>query len=163
MTSDDELTVRLETANELIRKYSTISMGAGLIPVPFVDMVALTGIQLKMLHHLAELYDISFSKELAKSLVASLLGGVISTQTAMETVMSLSKLIPVGGLVTGMVTMSLFGGAATYAVGKVFIQHFESGGTFLDLDPTKVREYFAAEFEKGKEQLKSQPAEQQKA
>jgi hypothetical protein len=33
---------------------------------------------------------------------------------------------------------------------KVFIQHFESGGTFLDLDPDKVREYFKAQFEEGR-------------
>ena len=28
-------------------------------------------------------------------------------------------------------------------MGKVFIQHFESGGTFLDFDPDKVRSYFS--------------------
>jgi len=41
-------------------------------------------------------------------------------------------------------------GASTYAVGQVFIQHFESGGTFLDFDPEKVKGYFAEQFEKGK-------------
>ncbi|MEZ5671856.1 MAG: hypothetical protein R3E08_05540 [Thiotrichaceae bacterium] len=43
------------------------------------------------------------------------------------------------------------GGAATYAIDKVFVQHFESGGTFLDFDPEAVREHFAAEFAKGKD------------
>ena len=41
-------------------------------------------------------------------------------------------------------------GASTYAVGQVFIQHFESGGTFLDFDPDKVKAYFAEQVEKGK-------------
>jgi lipoate-protein ligase A len=46
--------------------------------------------------------------------------------------------------------MSAIGGAATYAIGRVFIQHFESGGTFLDFNPEKVREYFKEQFERGK-------------
>jgi hypothetical protein len=32
----------------------------------------------------------------------------------------------------------------------VFVQHFESGGTFLDLDPAKVKAYFSEQFERGK-------------
>jgi len=64
--------------------------------------------------------------------------------------------------VSGMVSMAALGGAGTYAVGKVFIEHFESGGTFLSFDPDKVREKFKALFEKGKEFVTpktAQPAE----
>jgi hypothetical protein len=32
----------------------------------------------------------------------------------------------------------------------VFIQHFESGGTFLDFNPDEVKEYFKAQFEEGR-------------
>ena len=38
--------------------------------------------------------------------------------------------------------MPVIAGAA-YAVGKVFIQHFASGGTFLTFDPEKVRAHYA--------------------
>jgi len=37
--------------------------------------------------------------------------------------------------------------ASTWATGKVFIRHFESGGTFLDFDPGKARAYYAEQFE----------------
>ncbi|MCI5165392.1 MAG: GTPase, partial [Candidatus Electrothrix sp. GM3_4] len=40
--------------------------------------------------------------------------------------------------------------AVTYAVGKVFHQHFASGGTFLTFDPDKVREYYAQMLKEGK-------------
>jgi len=30
------------------------------------------------------------------------------------------------------------------------LQHFASGGTFLDFDPKNVREHFAREFKEGK-------------
>ena len=34
-------------------------------------------------------------------------------------------------------------------IGKLFTQHFASGGTFLDFHPEAVREHFYAEFQKG--------------
>ncbi|NJL59719.1 MAG: hypothetical protein HC887_08825 [Desulfobacteraceae bacterium] len=41
-------------------------------------------------------------------------------------------------------------GAMTYAVGRVFLQHFESGGTFLNFNPEEVKEHYARLFEEGK-------------
>ena len=35
------------------------------------------------------------------------------------------------GQSTGAITMPVIAGASTYAIYKVFVQHFESGGTFL--------------------------------
>ena len=51
--------------------------------------------------------------------------------------------------------MAIFSGAYTWALGRVFIQHFESGGTFLNFDAEKVREHFKAEFEEGRKMAKS--------
>ncbi|MDE2463441.1 MAG: GTPase, partial [Alphaproteobacteria bacterium] len=45
------------------------------------------------------------------------------------------------------VTLPSLAAASTYALGKVFIQHFESGGTFLDMDPDKVSAYFKEQYE----------------
>jgi len=144
---------RLASASNLNKKYVIGSMVAGLIPLPVVDLVALTGIQLKMLHSLAKLYDIPFSKDLGKSITGSLVGGVIPVGVTRASAGSLAKFIPIGGTATGMITTSVFAGATTYALGKVFIQHFESGGTFLTFDPNKVKEHFQAEFEKGQEKV----------
>ncbi|MBF0535736.1 MAG: GTPase, partial [Nitrospirae bacterium] len=66
-----------------------------------------------------------------------------------STVASLLKFIPVIGYTTASLSISIVGGASTYALGKVFVQHFESGGTFLDFDPMAVKEYFAKEFKEG--------------
>ena len=126
------------------------ALAVGIIPIPLVDLAILSGIQLKMLHSLARLYAVEFSGELGKSLIASLLGGGVSVSLA-----GLLKRILPYGFVTGMISTSIFGGASTYAVGKVFIQHFESGGTFLNFDPQQVKDYYAKQFEKGKEEVKS--------
>jgi hypothetical protein len=40
-----------------------------------------------------------------------------------------------------------FAAAVTWAMGRVFIQHFETGGTLLDFNAEKMRDYFKSEFE----------------
>jgi hypothetical protein len=60
----------------------------------------------------------------------------------------------IGGLL-GILAVPAFAGATTYAIGKVFIRHFESGGTFLDFDPSKAKAYFQQQFKKAKSE---QPA-----
>ena len=113
-------------------------------------MTVITLVQLKMLHSLANLYEVKFTKDLGKSLLASLTGGLAATGIGKGTLVSVLKGVPLLGTVAGAATMPLVAGASSYAVGQVFIQHFESGGTFLDFDPDKVKAYFAEQFEKGK-------------
>ena len=64
--------------------------------------------------------------------------------------MSGVKAIPVLGSFIGGFTTSLTGAAATYALGKVFTQHFDQGGTLLNFDPVESRKYFQEAFEEGK-------------
>ena len=138
---------RLNEADNRIKNHVIAAMAASLIPVPVFDLVALTGIQLKMLHSLCGLYEVKFSKDLGKELIAALLGGIVPASLAV----SAAKSVPGLGTATGILSMALLGGAATYAIGKVFVQHFESGGTFLNFDPEEVRAYFKQQFEEGKE------------
>ena len=65
------------------------------------------------------------------------------------------KSFPVIGSVIGGATVSVLSGALTYAVGRVFIQHFEQGGTLLNFDPKKMREHFKRELKDGKEVAQS--------
>jgi uncharacterized protein (DUF697 family) len=140
---------REERLEKLSRNHVLASMGVGLVPLPIVDMVALTGVQLDMIRKVAAEYAVPFRQDMGKSVIASLMGGFLPV-TLGCTVASLIKFIPLIGQTTGAVTMPVVSGAATYAIYKVFVQHFESGGTFLDLDPAKVKSYFAEQFSKGK-------------
>ena len=125
------------------------AMGVGLVPIPLVDMVALVGIQLDMIRTLSSEYNVPFRRDIGKSVITTLLGGFIPVALG-GTLSSLIKCIPLIGQTTGAITMPVISGASTYAIYKVFIQHFESGGTFLDLDPAKVKSYFSEQFTKGK-------------
>lgn len=137
-------------ASKIITNHVYGSAGAGLIPIPIVDLAALTGIQLNMLRRLANLYDLEFKKDLVRPVVGSLMGAVLPVAAA-GPIMSFIKLVPIVGHITAFATMPALGGAATYALGKVFVQHFEAGGTFLTFDPAKVREHFAEKFKEGQE------------
>ena len=141
---------RLERASSLVRKHAVAAAGVGLIPMPAVDFAALTALQLNLLRKLSATYDVRFAEEIGKKAVASLLAGYTPVAFAMPAA-SLIKSIPLIGQTTGVLAMSVLAGATTYAVGKVFIQHFESGGTFLNFDPSAVREYYREQFKEGRE------------
>ena len=132
-------------ANEFVKKYSIYAAGAGLVPVPLVDFAAISGIQIKMLRDLGTLYGVPFETDRVKPIVASIIGGYASTKLGYGIGGGLIKAIPVIGQAAGVLAVPAFGYGLTYAVGKVFIQHFASGGTFLDFDPDKVRAYFKSQ------------------
>lgn len=137
---------RAAEAHEMIMDYAMWSAGVGLIPVPFVDIAAILLIELRMLKKLGDLYGISFSKHRGKALLASLIGGGhVGLFSG-----SFLKIVPVLGLAGAIIPSSLLAGAITYAVGRVFVQHFDAGGTLLDFKPEKMRQFFAEEFAKGK-------------
>ena len=134
--------------HDIVKHHVWGSLGVGLIPIPLVDFVALTGVQMNMLRRLAKTYDIRFSKDIVKNVIATLVGGGIPTTVSMP-VASLMKTIPWVGQAAGALPMPALAGASTYALGKVFIQHFESGGTFLNFDPEAVRDYYNEMFKEG--------------
>ena len=137
-------------ANKVVRTHTYWSLGVCLLPFPGLDVLGVAGIQLKMLSELAGVYKIEFKENRAKSIIASLAGSIGTTTLLTGSVASLVKLLPGIGSVAGGVALTAVSGASTYAVGKVFIQHFASGGTFLDFDPVETREYFAEQFKEGK-------------
>ncbi len=140
---------KLAMANEIVRNRVYWAIGAGLIPIPIFDMGALMAIQLEMLSKLAKLYNQSFRKDIAKNLVVSLLGSTVPALAA-GPMAGFLKLIPIIGYTTGAVSMCILGGAGTYAVGKIFTKHFESGGTLFDFDPARKMDEFSKNFEEGK-------------
>jgi uncharacterized protein (DUF697 family) len=129
-----------ERASQLVDRLSLWSGAAGLIPLPFVDMAAVGGVQLYMLRRLSEIYEIPFSENLGKSILSSLAGAVIPASTA-TTAASIMKGVPIVGTAIGALTMPAVSAGATWIIGKVFIKHFASGRTLLDFNPPDYREF----------------------
>lgn len=133
----------------IVKNHVWWSMGGGLLPIPFLDIVAVTAIQIKMIGSLCDLYEMEFIDHRRKAIIAALIGGIQPQLIASKIAISLGKLVPGIGLASAILTMPVIAGAFTYAIGKVFIQHFESGGTFLDFDPSKVKAYFEQQYKEG--------------
>jgi uncharacterized protein (DUF697 family) len=121
------------------------SAGAGLLPVPGVDIAAIIGVQVKMLQSIANVYEVPFRTNLVRPLIVALLSSG-SAVMAGAVAASLLKGLPVIGSLVGMLSLPAFASASCWATGKVFIRHFESGGTFLDFDPAKARAYYSEQF-----------------
>lgn len=143
-------TARFEEANKIVNTYVKWSAAAGIIPVPIWDVAAVSGVHLKMLHALSKHYNSEFSSQLGRKLLGSLVSGVSSRILAYGSVGGAVKAIPGVGTLVGMVAMPISSAAMAYALGKVFIKHFEMGGTLLDFDPNSSREYFHQEIENAK-------------
>jgi uncharacterized protein (DUF697 family) len=148
---------KTDDANAVIRNHMIWSMGAGLIPVPIVDLFAVSGIQLDMIRQLAKLYEIDFEQTKGKAYISALTGSGLARLGARAI-----KFIPGIGSVLGGVTMAALSGASSYALGEVFKRHFETGGTFLDFDADRLKKYYDEKFEKGKEVVQEVQKEQDK-
>ena len=147
---------RQQNAFKIVSRYVWWSMGAGLVPLPFIDLAAVSGVQLKMLAEVSKLYDIPFRENRVKALIGALVGSILPHAMSFGLFGSVLKAIPVLGAFAGAPSMVLWSGAATWALGNVFIQHFESGGTFLDFHPEEVKAQFRSQFERGKKKLSRQ-------
>ncbi|MFH1057445.1 MAG: DUF697 domain-containing protein [Pseudomonadota bacterium] len=141
-----------------IKNHMWASAGMGIIPVPWVDLAGVTLVQLNMLRKISGYYGVPFMKNVVKNLLGSLLGGAFPAALGAP-VASATKAIPVIGTAIGVLTAPVIGAATTYAVAKVFVQHFASGGTFLTFDPQKVKAYYAQMFKEGQEVATEMKAE----
>jgi uncharacterized protein (DUF697 family) len=132
---------RRRRALDLVDRAVRWSFGAGLIPLPVWDLAATTAIQLKMLSDLSDLYEVPFSDNRGKAILGALAGGMLPAKLGWGSLRSLLKAIPVVGSVVGFATMPAAAAAATFALGRLFVEHFESGGNLLDLDFERVQDY----------------------
>lgn len=143
---NEELKKNRDVASgSIIKNHMVWSMGAGIIPIPFIDLIAVTGIQLDMIRQISKLYGIDYKETEGKAIITSLTGSGLARMGA-----GAIKLIPGVGSILGGVTLAVLSGANTYALGEVFKKHFETGGTFLDFDPGRLKKYYDEKFEKGK-------------
>jgi uncharacterized protein (DUF697 family) len=153
---------REKHAETVVRNHVMFSMGAGAIPVPVADVLAVSASQLDMIRQLCKVYDVDFSETQGKAIVSALTTSTLARIGAR----SLLKFIPVVGSVVGGVVNAAMAGASTYALGQVFKAHFNTGGTILDFDPDRLKKMYKEQFEKGKkvaDELAKQKEAKQKA
>lgn len=137
------------TANSIVKNHIIASIGLGLVPVPLMDVSALTAVQISLLRSLSSHYGVRVGERDLKPLLYSLVAGAMPVM-AIAGLSSVAKLIPGIGTLAGSASLSILAGAITYAIGQTFILHFEAGGTLETFDPKLAKVFFRRELETGK-------------
>jgi uncharacterized protein (DUF697 family) len=136
----------IEDLDPIIRDHVLYAMGAGLIPIPMIDVAAVTAVQLDMIRQLCKKNGVDFNETQGKAWVAALTGSTLSRLAA-----GVVKLIPGVGTILGGVTMSILSGASTYAVGRVAEESLQKNGSIFEMDFAKAKKRYDEAFEQGKE------------
>ncbi len=118
----------------IILGYSSLAATAGAIPIPWVDLFILPGIQTQMIRHLAQYYGQPLSAGRFLELASSLGVGILVRQGVRELV----KLIPVVGSVAG----GALAGTSSYALGKAFCFYYSAVHEGHVPRPEELRHYY---------------------
>jgi uncharacterized protein (DUF697 family) len=146
--------IQEKNIDAIIKRHVYWAVGAGLIPLPVVDIAAVTAIQVDMLKQVCTFYKIDYSEETGKTWIAALVTSTMSSFLA-RLGASAVKAIPVVGTILGTTSMAVISGATTWALGKAFANHFENGGTFSNIDKDKVKEIYEEQVKEGKKIAKT--------
>ncbi len=141
---------RLLLADQTVKNWSQWATVAGFIPVPYVDATAIAALQTKMAYDLCKIYDVPFEKEAVKAIIGSLAGGGITTVIGGQLFGQMAKSIPYVGNVLSAFTQPAAAYAYTYAMGSIFVQHFEKNGNLLNLEVDKFKDLFKEKLAKAK-------------
>jgi uncharacterized protein (DUF697 family) len=128
----------LTQATPVILGYSYLAGAAGAIPIPFVDLFILPGIQLKMVGEIAKLYGQPMTGKDFTELAATLGMGMLTRQAARE----VAKLIPVVGAAAG----AMLAGASTYALGKAACFYYQTVHEGHVPDTAALKQFFEKEL-----------------
>ncbi|CAM4332266.1 YcjF family protein [Pseudoalteromonas ostreae] len=153
---------RVAVAQIIVDKYSKWSFGSGLIPIPVVDLVALTGIQIKMIDEIAKVYGQSYSENKLRGTVSAVIGGSFPQTLGGAGLSSFLKAIPIIGTLSSITFMPVISAASSHAVGSTFIRHFENGGTLINLNLASIKgdiSEIAAKYRKDKGDASAQQSQ----
>jgi uncharacterized protein (DUF697 family) len=130
-------TRRRSQANAIVERHTAYAAVGGIIPVPIANVASITAVIVRMVKLLSDLYGIPFERDRARAIVVGLMGGAMPTGLGAVTTSTLFYIVPGSGLI-GLAVSSIAAVACTRSIGRIFVEHFESGSS-LDNLPVPVR------------------------
>ncbi len=147
--TDQKTAPDAEQVEAILRNHIYGAMGVGLVPIPIVDFVGFSAIQLDLIRALSKEYNVPFKATEAKEIICALIGG--GAGVAGTTLLaSLVKFIPIIGTTTGALSATIIGGAVTYATGRLIIRHYDKGGSLDNFNTDEAKEAFDEVVAEGK-------------
>lgn len=145
LEADPELTER-QNVEKVIDQTGTVACIVSMIlPIPAADFLALTPLQAKMTFHIARIKGFQLSEERAREVVKEIVGVLGLSLTAHLLIVSVSKFIPFGGLLTVPLIY-----AATWAIGNVVDYYFDCLRSGNEPSAAAMKALFAEQFRVGK-------------
>jgi len=130
--------VHMRHAEHVILGYSSMAATAGAVPIPFVDMVIIPGIQARMATDLARQYGQAMTNARYKEIAAAVGVGLMSRQLARQA----TKFIPIVGSAVG----AAVGGASTYALGRALCYYFQASCEGHVPDAQTLKTYYQEQY-----------------
>jgi uncharacterized protein (DUF697 family) len=122
---------RLFHARAIVDRHATYAAVGGIIPLPIVNVAGVTTVIVRMVKMLSDLYGVPFERDRARAIVIGLVGGTMPTGLAAVTTSTLFYIVPATTLI-GLAVSSVTAVACTRSIGRIFVEHFESGATLDD-------------------------------
>ena len=136
--SETDVARRRSRARAIVERHATYSAFGGIIPLPIVNVASITAVIVRMVKVLSDLYGVPFERDRARAIVVGLMGGAMPTGLAAVTASTLVYIVPGSNLI-GLAVSSITAIACTRGIGRVFIEHFESGATLPDISAAEGR------------------------
>jgi len=138
MVTGPDVARRRSLARGIVERHAYYSAAGGIIPVPIANVASVTAVIVRMVKVLSDLYGVPFQRDRARAIVIGLMGGAMPTGLAAVTASTLVNLVPGSNLI-GLAVSSVAAIACTRGIGRVFIEHFESGATLDDMSAVDGR------------------------
>jgi uncharacterized protein (DUF697 family) len=132
MDAETDVARRRSRARAIVERHATYSAFGGIIPLPIVNVASVTAVIVRMVKVLSDLYGVPFQRDRARAIVVGLMGGAMPTGLAAVTASTLVYIVPGSNLI-GLAVSSITAIACTRGIGRVFIEHFESGAALPDI------------------------------
>jgi|GEM_PF-617721 len=153
--TETNMTMRHREAMAIVKTWSQWAVVAGMAPVPVLDIIALSGTQIKLIQLLCKHYNIPFEKKVAAAVATGLIGGTLTSAVATGATRVLIKSIPVVGQIFDWTVEPALSFGSTYAIGATFVKHFESDGDLLSFKSEDMKDFATEQFIKGKKLFQS--------
>ena len=121
---------RRSLADTIVERHAAYAAVGGVIPLPIVNVAGITAVIVRMVKLLSALYGVPFERDRARTIVIGLMGGTMPTGLGAVTTSTLMYVLP-GSALLGLAVSSVAAAACTRGIGRVFVEHFETGATDL--------------------------------
>jgi uncharacterized protein (DUF697 family) len=130
-------------ALRIVRRYVAVSAVAGLNTVPVLDVAVLGGVHVSLIKDLTDYYGAEFSEHTARNVLIALGASLVPSAIGSVAGRKVLAALPLVTHGAGLLAMAALSAGASYALGLVFIRHFEAGGTLDSFNTANLHQLFS--------------------